>query len=454
MLSQPIPLCLYDDPIAAYAQIAATIPAGRKYVQNFDYTTIEVPQATELNYLEGLYVGSPITAADGDLGSWEISQGALGACGTFASICAYASIPPEHPYALEKGIYPLTQSKIGLYFVRIANPDNPLETKWMAIDSRMPCKPYERSCFVDIKLKEPLAPALLLKAAATARGGCFDEITNSSKLGMSFSWFPNVTLNVSEFEQFQSSIQKAGICLTSMKQQYDATGAPITPAGVVYAHAFALVDAVSVLNHDGTTAKIVRVENPWGSGTDFISEYSEGAPFWDYHPELADKLAEAKQSLGNYWVSWNQVKALSGKTEFEVAVPIPSTELPYAATFRHTVDGSIVITKDWTLCLSEIQAQTPIEQVKVLTLSEAATVVFDIRWLSGSGARHTTLHFCDMTGKRIATFPTEVWWANRGTQSVALPAGEYRVYISTRSLNTDRGVLQVIAASDKNFTLK
>lgn len=63
-----------------------------------------MPTSTEQRYLEEMYPNSPISGRDNDYDSWEVSQGGLGACGTFANI-AWLCI--DSPLALEKGIYPL-----------------------------------------------------------------------------------------------------------------------------------------------------------------------------------------------------------------------------------------------------------------------------------------------------------------------------------------------------------
>ena len=318
-LTTPIPPLLFDDPIAAYDQLAATIPAGGKYVQEFDYSIVELPQLTTAKYLEDSFPKSPVTDFDGDLDSWQIAQGLLGACGTFAQIACYASFPQASPFAVENGIYPLTPSPIGLYLIRVCDPANPMSMKWVAIDSRVPCEDKLTSkspCIYLTDGKTPLLPALLTKAAATMRGGSFNEITNHPSFKIKFTWFPAKVITSSVASELVKLAASGAIWVTSMTQQYDALGNKITPKGVVYGHAFGIVDAI-----EGDGYQLFRIENPWGGGSDFISQYSDDAPFWSEHPELAQKKADSFAATGNYWVDFETLKKLSGKTSFNLTIP-------------------------------------------------------------------------------------------------------------------------------------
>lgn len=316
MLTTAIPLVLTNDPAAKYEEITSVLAPGEKYVQQFDYTTIECPTATETRYLEDIYPDIPVLGIDGDVGSWEVAQGGLGACGTFAKIAAYASNSSQ--YRLEEGIYPQTRSPHGLYFIRIQDPRDPLKMTWMAIDSKVPCKPGGKSAF--IWPGESLAPALFMKSMASGRGGCFDEITNHAQLKITMNWFPGELKAIGDFEAFASAIALGGICVFSMVQQFDQAGAKITPHGVVLGHAFAAVDSLQVFDLS-KAHQLVRIENPWGNGLDYVSDYSEDAPFWAQHPDIANKLADARCAGGDYWVDWPTLKKLAGRSIFNVWVP-------------------------------------------------------------------------------------------------------------------------------------
>lgn len=446
MLTSPIPLALFDDPVAAYNTIAESLPSGQRYQQPFDYTTIENPKSATPRYLEDIFPQATVTDIDGDLDSFGVSQGYIGACGTFASISAYAAIPKSSPYNIEAGIYPLTPSPIGLYLVRIADPANPLGTKWMAIDSRVPCNtPTGGSAFIFLGLEKALLPALLMKAAATARGGCFDTITNSDTLKQSFSWFPSVSVQAQTFAEFKKYLDHGAICLSAMVQQYDGSDAAITPSGVVYGHAHALVDTISVSN-----AELVRIENPWEGGSDYLSDVSEGSQFWLDHPELRAKLEDAKASAGNYWISWEQAKALTGRTKFEMTLALPHPDFPHADFLTYTFDGTPVMDPARPVPIQQIEKLSG-DRIKTITLSEPATIQVDVKWLNGLGTRAADVVFVDSTDKIAARFSERIWYGANGTRFVTLPAGQYRVLPQTSTYNADRGLMQVILLSSTPF---
>jgi Calpain family cysteine protease len=321
MLTAPIKPFLTLDPIAEYEKIEASLATGEKYIQVFDYTTIENPGYSTPKYLEDLYPTATILGADGDIGTHEIAQGIIGACGTFARIASYAAVKLGCKYRLEEAIYPATLSPIGLYFVRVQNPLDANGVAWVAIDSRMPCSQLGGSPFAYLPSSKALAPMLFFKAAATMRGGCFDEVTNSAKFGLPFKWFPWKDVTVSAFATFAAELEKGALFVTSMVQQYDDAGVAVKVPGVVLAHAFAIVDTLAVYYPDGSRVELVRIENPWAGGSDYVSDYSESAQFWKDHPEFADKLADASQSLGNYWVDWATFLKLTGKAKFVVQSP-------------------------------------------------------------------------------------------------------------------------------------
>lgn len=321
-LTAPITPLLFDDPVEAYNELAATVPANGKFNQDFDYSIVELPKVNDAKYLEVSFPKSPITDFDGDLDSWQIAQGSLGACGTFSKIACYSSFPQSSPWAVEKGIYPLTPSPIGLYLIRVFDPVSQ-SVKWVAIDSKVPCEatPTSKStCIYLTDGKTPLLPALLTKASATMRGGSFNEITNHPSFKIPFTpWFPSKVVTSSNPVELANYAQTGCIWVISMTQQFDDLGNKITPKGVVYGHAFGICDAIQ-----GEGFILFRIENPWSSASsqDYVSKYSDDAPFWNDHPELAQKKADSFAATGNYWVDFATLCKLSGKTSFNVTVPL------------------------------------------------------------------------------------------------------------------------------------
>jgi hypothetical protein len=449
MLITPIAPQLFSDPIAAYTELAAGLAQGQKWVQEFDYSIVEEPQLTETKYLEEIYPQGTILGDSGDLGSWNMDQGSLGACGTFAAVGALASIKTE--YRLENSIYPKEYSPHSLYLVRVQDPDDPFGVKWVAIDSKVPVNASGKSAFASPYKTNAIAGALFVKACATVKGGSYNEITNHPSFRKAFGWFPAVSAIASTFDEFADYLGRGGMFIFSMTQQYAVDGTPTKPLGVLYGHAYSAVDTIKATNADGTEAQLVRIENPWSEHSDFPSIYSETSPFWTEHPELEDKLNDAKQATGNYWVSWAEFKMLIGVQSFSINVPFPHPKYPHVSYFRHEFTGEPAF--DHTKSLTpQLIANLPAETLPTVTLEAETTLTLDIKWIHGSGDRHVNLRFVDTkTNLTVGKLSEEVWWGGNGTRTATLPAGTYRIYPSTRDMNADRGVLQSMVFTEKQF---
>ena len=451
VLTQPIAPILTDDPQAKYAELAALVPEGQKYEQNFDYINTENPEASEAHYLEDLYPAATVLGPDGDIGSWEICQSMLGACGHFSGIAAYASAP--EPYRLESGIYPTEISPIGLYFFRIRDPENLFGTKWIAIDSKMPTKPGGKSYFIGLPTSGAIAPLLAIKAEASARGGNFDEVTNSQKFQsqISFAWFPSVEIKCETFQQLADAIAHGGACIFSMSQQYDTTGAAITPSGVVYGHGFAAPDTIETTNPDGSLVQLVRIENPWGGGSDVVGDYSDNAPFWDAHPELASKRIDAQQAGGNYWVSYNYFCQLTGRTNFNVRVPLPLPSHPHVKpTLTYVFDETTAITPPYTAQLCALATKK--NDLITVQVTEQTNLIFMTRWRGGVGGRNYQLKFANMSNAFVVLTDT-TYNAGMGSKTVTLSPGTYKMLPCTQNMMVDRGTLEITIMSDRDFVL-
>lgn len=443
---------LYDDPVVGYNEIAATVAANERAVIDFDYVTTENPNTTSYEYLELMYPAATILGADGDVSSPEIDQSALGACGHFSQISCYASSTQE--YRLETGIYPTEISPISLYLLRIQDPNNPLGTKWVAIDSRMPSK-NGKSDFIGVSDSGALAPLLAIKAESQAKGGSFNEVTNHEVFKRNFNWFPSVTKTVKSFEEMAIAIGRGAVCLFSMTQQKDpVTGANITPSGVVYGHGFGLVGTLTANDLDGVPVKLVRLSNPWPGGGDFTTNnpYTDTSPFWDQSPELSAKRVETRGYSGEYWVDWSTFLQLTGKTEFEVKVPLPQPELPNVATLTYTFDDTTAIASNLLVNLWPLAAKN--KNYIAITVTEKADIQIEQSWKSGSGDRHTSLKIQNVAKTFTQVAPTGGWAATKNNTITFPSAGTYYIFPVTSNMMLDRGELQLLFQSDKAFELK
>ena len=301
MLTAPIEPFYTDDPAATYSQMVAGLSNGQTYVQPFDYSIKEMPTATTAIALEEKYPNSPLLSADGDLDSWEIEQGGLAICGSIAHLAGYAAIPSDNPYALEKGVYPLERNPYHLYFVRVRDPRNLAKTTWVAIDSLFPCSASYKLLFCRPIDEAGFVAQLLLKAMATVRGGSFDELTNSAQFKRPFlGFFPHKEVITSSFGIVKAAIAQGSVNTITFKDN------PFPAPGIVLAHAFAVVDAIEEDGH-----QLVRVQNPWGAGKDFVSAtYSETSTWWANYPHLEPKRLAAATG-GNFWVGWDELMLIA-----------------------------------------------------------------------------------------------------------------------------------------------
>lgn len=444
---------LYDDPTAGYNEIAATLAPGQRAVIEFDYATTENPDATAYEYLEVMYPAATVLGADGDISSPEIYQGALGACGHFSQIACYASSKNE--YRLETGIYPTEISPISLYLLRVQDPNNPLGVKWVATDSRMPCKPGGKSNFIGLPASGALAPMLAIKAEAQSKGGSFNEVTNHQVFKRSFNWFPCTTKTVKSFEEMAIAIERGAICLFSMAQQKDPlTGADITPKGVVYGHGYGLVETLTANGLDGSLVKLTRLSNPWPGGSDFISDnpYADDAAFWDQSPELSAKRDETRAFGGEYWVSWNCFCQLTGKTQFDVKVPLPQPEYPNVATLTYTFDDTTAIASNLLSNLWPLAEKR--KDYIAVTVTEPTDIQIEQSWKNGTGDRHTLLKIQNVAKTFTLAAPTGYWSAVKNNVISFPSAGTYYIFPATTNMMVDRGELQLLFQSAKAFEVK
>jgi Calpain family cysteine protease len=448
----PISPILVLDPIAGYAAVAATLQPGQWYRQPFDHVTLENPNANEVKRLGDMYPNATVLGTDGDVGSFEIGQLSLGACGSFAQISVYCSVSLGCQYRAEESIYPLEVSPIGLYFVRVQHPDRPLDTIWVAISDEVPTLPGKNTSNF-FSIGEALLPGLLLKARATMMGGAWNEITNTRSFGLSMNWFPSAKIKVSTFAEFSNALAQGALCVFSMAQQYDAAGLPFNPPGVVMAHAFAAVDTISSTNENGLPVELVRIENPWSQGNDLESpQYAEDAAFWTLHPELADKLNDAKQSKGNTWVSWNYFLTLLGKTEVEVQHPFPIPGFSCTKFIPRTfTDETAIASSTLTSNLAALAQRQ--NNVIELVVPEYTVFQVNFKWAAGSGDRHTAMIVTDLNNKPLKKTNT-VYWAASGTVPLYLNAGTYRLLPYTQNQMVDRGDLQILMMAKTDFSIK
>lgn len=453
-LASPIIPLFFDDPAIAYSELAAILQPGKKYVQPFDHFSLENPLATEQRRLGEMYPNATVLGTDMDVNADSTAQTSLGACGTYANINAFAAVPVGCKYRLEEAIYPLEPSPIGAYFVRVQSPDNPLETKWVLIDDQVPTMPGKNSSNF-FSVRDCLAPGLFLKAAATMRGGAWNEITNSGSFGIRFNWFPSTLVDCKTADELHKAISVGSLCVFSMTQQFNQMGEPISVPGVVLGHAFSVTHSISTTGVDGLPLYIYRISNPWGGGSEYIQSIcAEGNDdFWNLHSELATQRAESQAIAGTYFVTWDELCRLTGRTSFDVTHPLPLPEYPYVKCLKQSfTDETAIAYSPFANLANLAQQQNNLIEV---SLSQSSLMQVNIRWQSGTGSRNTAVLATGINNKPLTKTSTVF---GGGTRTVPLSLkgsiGKYRLYPFTDNMMEDRGDLWIMFSSRVPFELK
>lgn len=455
-LTEPIKPVLVQDPVSAYKELSDSLGEDSKWVQPFDHFTTENPLAIKQRRLGEMYPNATILGTDLDINADSVAQASLGACGSFAQLNAYAAVPVGCKYRLEEAIYPLEPSPIGAYYIRVQDPEDPLGMKWVLIDDQVPTMPGKNSSNF-FSVRDCLAPGLFLKAAATVRGGGWDCITNADPFGIRFNWFPSTLIECKTDVELHTALQNGALCVFAMTQQFDQMGVPISPQGIVLGHAFSLTSSINTTGTDGLPLYIYRISNPWNSGKEYISSIcSEGVEndaFWNLHPELAEQRAEAQAIAGTFFVTWDELCRLTGRTSFEVTHPLPLPQYPYLKVIRRSfTDETAIAPSPFANLAALAQKQNNLIEV---SLTQSSLMQVNLRWQSGSGTRNACVLATDANGKPLTKTSTVFGGGSRTVPlSLKGSVGKYRLYPYTEAMMTDRGELCVMLMSKVPFELK
>jgi Calpain family cysteine protease len=442
---------MYDDPIAAYAEISAALQPGQKYTQSgFDYEGLPTKRVEEL------YPIHPMFDADGS-NSYEVSQGGLSDCVLLSRVCALAEA--KNKYQIKDLIYPLTVSPIGLYFISVAQG---LGRKWLPFDSSVPL--YNdptlwyngRPRNVDIQKQNPvLWPMLMEKGTATIRGK-YSQLDAGNIQNPYPGWVPIVRKMTKTFAEVLSCIAEGGYGGISFTQPKDASGNPVSVPGVYLGHEHSLLDA---FEYEG--AQAVRISNPWGGADDLVGspQFADDSPFWDLTPELKAKGALTKGRGGEYWISYSVLCSYMGKSDILFEIPLPWSKYPVTKTFDvEFTDATGQLFTDWPnqnelMAIAGLHGQYEIE---VLEPTEFYAQTF---WGQGAtGSRHSffmVFNDADKSNKYAASrLPGDRgWWGRPSWAEGLLMPGKYRVYPATVS-RLDRGKLSTFLLGSKPFNLR
>jgi Calpain family cysteine protease len=422
----------YSDPISAYEQLSATVPAGEKYTQSgFDY------QGKTIKRLEAIYPTAPVFDADG-ADPWEIAQGGISDCMMLSDLSGLAKC--TGPYTVKDCIYPTTVSPIGLYLASIADG---LDRKWFAFDSNVPVGSSGKPTNAKGLDGATLWPALMEKASATLKGDSYASLDCTVIQSPNFYWVPSINIPVTTFEEMLRSIKNGGYGRVGFDEQRDASGAVVTIPGLILDHAFGLIDALQVGNH-----QLIRVSNPWGGGADYNSPlYGDDSQFWIDHPELADKKATALKH-GEFWMGWDELMSL-GHLTGKMRQPLPMPGYPSVVAFDHVFDAFNKTIGRWPTVKELRKFKT-----YKFTITEPTEVIISTSWQSDStGFRHSYMYLTNGVSTTSMIGRGYGWWGGDGYNKVTLIPGTYEFIAGCVDQNVDNGTLQVIVLSEKPVTI-
>lgn len=433
----------YDDAIAAYDEISATIPEGQKFFQQgIDYDGYATRR------IEDIYPGYPLS--DGDADIMGLTQGSIGNCSVLTEIMAYA-LSSRNDYTMEDGIYPYGVSPNGLYMVAVAKD---YKRKWIAVDTLVPVNTSGNPIASRPASKERGFFGMVFeKAFVTLMSG---KYKTSNWIGSFEGWYPRTRYEVSSFDDILRVFELGGHGNGGIWAIKDAAGVqkPM-PTGLVSCHDYGVLDAFRIVDADGNKHELVLLCNPWGAGAaDYRSSYSDDSPFWDAHPEALQHIQESRPNGGCFWMPWadlknNQICSFSDRWY----IPVPVFTHPEQQVVDYTFTDQTITTGGWPNP-GQLQAVAARNQdMMQIIVNEPTNFRFTMRWLPGStGARHGYVAIALQGSTQPYTPYAYGWWAGSALKVCTLPAGVYDFYIASVDQNTtDKGSTQTLIQADKAF---
>lgn len=438
----------YSDPVIAYNELSAAIPAGQKYVQQgFDYDGYSTRR------IEDIYPGYPLS--DGDADVMGLIQGEIGNCGVLSEIMAYA-LSCRNDYTIEQGVYPYGVSPNGLYMVAVAKD---YQRRWIAVDTLVPVNGNGNPIASRPASKERgFFGVLFEKAFVTLMTG---KYKTSNWIGSFDGWYPRVRYTVSNFDDILRVFELGGHGNGGIWAIKDSLGMekPL-PIGLVGSHDYGVMDAFRLIDADNNKHELVLMCNPWGTvAADYKSSYADDSPFWDAHPEALSYLQKSRPDGGCFWMPWadlknNQICSFSDRWY----VPIPLATHPYQEIINYQFTDQTLTTGDPWAGSWPNPGQLRVVALRNndlmrITVDEPTNFRFTMRWLAGStGDRHGYVAIATPDSTKPYTPYSYGWWGGSSLKTCNLPAGVYDFFIASVGQNgSDRGPAQTLIQADKPF---
>ncbi|CAF5016803.1 unnamed protein product, partial [Rotaria sp. Silwood1] len=78
------------------------------------------------------------------------------------------------------------------------------------------------------------------------------------------------------------------------------------PSGLFAGHAYIVIDTQDITTNDDKEVSLVKIRNPWGSGTEWNGDWSDESTVWStVSDEEKEKLKYKQLNDGEFWMSWD-----------------------------------------------------------------------------------------------------------------------------------------------------
>ncbi|CAF1331017.1 unnamed protein product [Rotaria sp. Silwood1] len=140
--------------------------------------------------------------------------------------------------------------------------------------------------------------------------GGLDETFNLSKLDAKKDKQPNYkeTIKRIMYQAFaKNSMLGCSIDPSPSKSKEDSSEPEEElPSGLFAGHAYIVIDTQDITTNDDKKVSLVKIRNPWGSGTEWNGDWSDKSPVWDdVSKEVKKKLTYEEVQDGEFWMSWD-----------------------------------------------------------------------------------------------------------------------------------------------------
>lgn len=432
---------IINNPVKFIEQLEQEL-GDKKYVQDppFNY------ESESFDYLENIYPDSPLFSPTTE--SWEIGRGEHGNDGIVANIIGFAGTKHKQ-FTVENIIYPKTISKTGCYCIKLPFEEDDKEF-WVVIDSRVPISNGDLIHCMPITNDAGIWGSVLEKYAASIMGNLYSELSNDRKTHHIFpGFFDHILIDVSEFSDVVNAIYYGAYAIIRFSCHYDDNGNDLP--GISSNYAYALVNAMAMVDTSNIIHNLVRIEDPHIDGTDYESEYSDTSEFWEENSDYMHYHDESSATKGNWWMSWDDLLELNhtNKIPFKCPIPLKHRGLTYEYSKKIIIDlSTITDVSDRNPSLKQLRRKT--KPIRIKTTGSAFFVA--IKLLTNNQTTQIYGYFTDSKNNFIHQLPRKEM-GSISTKYYAMDAGEYLIFPATKNMKTDTGLIEISIHSQKEFEL-